>query len=71
MGAAGFGFGETPEDVERRCAAESRQVTLRYTWRWAGGESLEMSVGKPTDAESAAIRLVYRRPDGAANVSAL
>jgi hypothetical protein len=53
-----------------RCL-ESRQVRLSYTWRWAGGESLDMSVGKADDRESAAIRLVYRRPANAANASAL
>lgn len=58
------------EDAFTQCLA-SRQVALRYAWRWAGGESLEMSVGKPTPARSAAIRIVYRRPAGAANLSAL
>jgi hypothetical protein len=53
-----------------RCL-ESRKLTLSYRWSWPGGESLEMHVGKPNDAESTAIRLLYRRPKGAANVSAL
>jgi len=49
---------------------ESQQVALRYTWRWAGGESIEMSVGKRSEADNSAVRLVYRRLGGA-NVSAL
>jgi hypothetical protein len=53
-----------------RCI-ESEQLTLRYTWRWPGGESLEMSVGTRDHTEGAAIRLVYRRLGDAANLSAL
>ncbi|HET9934382.1 MAG TPA: hypothetical protein VFQ35_26950 [Polyangiaceae bacterium] len=53
-----------------RCL-ESRALTLRYVWRWASGESLEMSVGKPSEAAISAIRLEYRRVAGAANLSAL
>ncbi len=50
---------------------QSRRLRLSYGWRWAGGESLDMSVGKSDDRESAAIRLIYRRPASAANASAL
>jgi hypothetical protein len=57
------------EQAFSRCL-ESQQVSLRYTWRWTGGESIVMSVGKPNESESTAIRLVYRRLGGA-NVSAL
>lgn len=70
---------ESSSSVPEECRAdaaftrclEARRLTLRYTWRWAGGESLEMSVGKPRDNVSAAIRLVYRRPAGTADLSAL
>ncbi|MFZ5897083.1 MAG: hypothetical protein ACOY0T_38855 [Myxococcota bacterium] len=67
--------GSVPEECRseqalKRCL-ESRHLALRYIWRWATGESIEMTVGKPTERESAAIRVLYRRPVGAANVSAL
>ncbi len=74
-GPAQESSGSVPEGCrsERAFAhcLESRQVRLSYTWRWAGGESLDMSVGKSDDRDSAAIRLVYRRPAGAANASSL
>jgi hypothetical protein len=43
-----------------RCL-EAQQVALQYKWTWAGGESIEMTVGKPNPADHATIRLVYRR----------
>jgi len=52
------------EHAFTRCL-ESQQVALRYTWRWTGGESIVMSVGKPNESESTAIRLVYRHLGGA------
>ncbi|HKO52452.1 MAG TPA: hypothetical protein VJV79_32315 [Polyangiaceae bacterium] len=57
------------EEAFTRCL-ESQQLALSYTWRWAGGESIVMSVGKPKESGIKAIRLVYRRLPGA-NVSAL
>ena len=52
-----------------RCL-EAQQVALQYRWRWAGGESIEMVVGKTKPTDRAAIRLVYRRVANA-NLSAL
>jgi hypothetical protein len=57
------------EEAFMRCL-ESQQLALNYTWRWAGGESIVMSVGKPNESGTASIRLVYSRLPGA-NVSAL
>ena len=52
-----------------RCL-EAQQVALQYKWTWAGGESIEMTVGKPKPTDHATIRLVYRR-SASANLSAL
>ncbi|HEY0464644.1 MAG TPA: hypothetical protein VGC79_10560, partial [Polyangiaceae bacterium] len=57
------------EQAFTRCL-ESQQLALSYAWRWAGGESIVMSVGKPSESGTTAIRLVYRRLPGA-NESAL
>jgi len=51
-----------------RCL-EAQQAALQYKWSWAGGESIEMTVGKAQPTAHAAIRLVYRREG--ANLSAL
>ena len=53
----------------RRCV-EAQQVALLYKWTWAGGETIEMTVGKTPPAGHATIRLIYRRSSGA-NLSAL
>jgi hypothetical protein len=42
-----------------RCV-EAQQVVLQYKWTWAGGESIEMTVGKTEPTDHATIRLVYR-----------
>ena len=52
-----------------RCL-ETEQVALHYRWAWAGGESIEMTVGKANPADHATIRLVYRGLRGA-SLSAL
>lgn len=66
--------GSVPEDCRSeqafaRCL-ESQQVLLQYKWTWTSGETIEMIVGKPAEADNSAIRLVYRRLVGA-NQSAL
>lgn len=53
-----------------RCL-ETRELELRFTWRWPSGETVDMSVGKPTPAAPAAIRLVYTRSGSPVDVSAL
>jgi len=52
-----------------RCL-EAQKVALQYKWTWAGGESIEMTVGKTNPSEHPTIRLVYRRLAGA-SLSAL
>ena len=50
---------------------DANRLTLRYAWRWASGEGVEMLVGKPSTDMPPSIRLIYTRASGAANVSAL
>ncbi|HET9953477.1 MAG TPA: hypothetical protein VFQ61_03175 [Polyangiaceae bacterium] len=74
-GAAQRSDGSVPaqcrsERAFTRCL-QSRRVSLRYVWQWAGGESIEMNVGKRNETDLAAIRLFYRRPADSANLSAL
>ena len=57
------------EEQFTRCLA-AEQVALQYKWTWAGGESIEMTVGKTKPTDRATIRLVYRRI-ASANLSAL
>jgi hypothetical protein len=52
-----------------QCLA-TRRLSLRYSWSWASGESLQMLVGKGDGAAEPGIRLVYSRA-GRANVGAL
>lgn len=74
-GRAKESHGTVPEQCRgpeafARCA-EANQLLLDYAWRWPGGESIEMSVGKLNETDPASIRLVYRRPGEVANMSAL
>jgi hypothetical protein len=70
---------ETPGPIPERCRSaqdftqclQSNTLTLRYGWRWTGGEGVELLVGKPSAEAPAQIRLQYKRAPLAANVSAL
>lgn len=53
-----------------RCL-EQDTLHLSYKWQWSSGEALELEVGKPAPNQSASIRLLYSRPRGAVNLSAL
>jgi hypothetical protein len=73
-GPAQASNGSVPEHCRteqdfKRCL-EAQQVALQYRWTWAGGESIEMAVGKTKPTDHVTIRLVYRRLAGA-NLSAL
>jgi hypothetical protein len=74
-GPARESHGTVPESCRgpesfARCA-EARRVVLNYAWRWPGGESIAMSVGKLNEREPAAIRLLYRRSSHFVNMSGL
>lgn len=60
-------------DAQFEQCIESKSLGLRYLWRWASGESLELVIGDVGAQPPAApaIRLLYRRPSGALSASAL
>ncbi|HVY26251.1 MAG TPA: hypothetical protein VHB79_06845 [Polyangiaceae bacterium] len=58
------------EDSFSQCL-KTGSLQLSYAWQWSSGETLELSIGKPTKAEEPAIRLLYSRPRSAGNLSNL
>jgi hypothetical protein len=53
-----------------RCL-DSRELKLKYSWRWPSGETVDMTVGKAEPSASSSIRLLYTRSLSRVDASAL
>ena len=58
------------EDAFKRCL-DSQKLELKYSWRWAGGEAVKMTVGKAATTDTSTIRLFYTGPTSRVDASAL
>lgn len=58
------------EDAFKRCL-DSQKLELKYSWQWAGGEAVKMTVGKAATTDTSTIRLFYTGPTSRVDASAL